>query len=82
LNNVYTISYVLIKLYSENVKNTWVEHIIFKSKNSKMYKLHDTHILISRYHTLIMIKKKNLLFYGEVDENGFIRRIQKIKKIQ
>ena len=39
MNNVYTISYVIVKLYSETVKNTWGKHIKFKSKNSILYKL-------------------------------------------
>ena len=80
MNNVYTISYVIIKLYSENVKNTWVEHIIFKSKNSKMYKLHDTHILISKYNTLSMIKKKIYCFMGKLMKMGLFDAISKSKK--
>ena len=39
MNNVYYVSYVIIKLYSENWENIWGKHINFKSKNSILYKL-------------------------------------------
>ena len=40
--------YFFIVLFSENCKNTWVKHVNFKSKNSKMYKIKLTHIIISK----------------------------------
>jgi len=38
-----------ITLFTEIVKNTWGKNVNFKSKNSKMYNITDTHILLSNY---------------------------------